>query len=90
MKQILTIIKKDIDFKSVDHLPTIPNDRLFRYYKYFCENSKKHYKDIHFLLWSEAMLEEVGYRRLTRSFENELNDLKRPLLKININQLVTH
>lgn len=65
---------------DINILSAIPKSRLFEYFKHYRDSANENLTNIDFILWGEALLDEISQRKLSLEFENALNS--KPSLRL--------
>ena len=60
---------------NIERLRLVPKNKLFEKFLYFKKNISNNYDNIDFILWGEALFEEVSFRKLTSEFEREVANM---------------
>jgi hypothetical protein len=59
---------------NTDLLSVLPSERLFQYFEIYRKTIFSNQNNIDYVLWGEALLEEISQRKLTKEFEEALCD----------------
>jgi len=68
---------------ETETLPAIPKERLFKKYMDYRRNVEANYSNIDYLLYGEALIEEIGIRKYTREFEESISNHQSQVFNIN-------
>ena len=74
---------KDSNLESqINCLSLLPKSILFTHFEFFRKNIIENHRIINFILWGEALAEEISYRKLSKEFEDLLSDTEKARFQI--------
>jgi len=59
--------------KNIDKLSILPKEKLYGLFEIYRQKATGNYSSINFLLWGEALIEEISARKLSKEFEDALS-----------------